>query len=567
MPWQKGQSGRTTSKKNMSDTNKSIVERVDARLNEFADIIAGLYMANAASVRPENKVNSLEFIRKQVRSDVLTLDRLTLSRMYMQFGLCQSVAEVPVFDAYRNGVEVMAYEMPRDGEDNSVVETKYDYKPQGVLKRLLYSVGIKKNEDNSDDRKLKNIIKDQSGRDQMDDVIMEKRMRWDKIAKGIDSAEKEMTEKYMRKPVEKWKIDALKLAAKRYRVDDAFRQANIWKRVFGGGAIIINLPDSCGAPDTPLDLSKIKKGDKVELIVADCWEIMGTAANVYVGSPAPEINWASDTPFSYYGVPIHKSRVLVFKGKEIPSVLRPIGRGWGLSFYESLCRTLTTLWKSQNARAEFMDDAKTDVLQFKGLAAQATNPMLQAGLQKRIALAQSQKNYAGVIALDSEDKYAQKQVSFAGFADLQEQDRYDAAADTRIVLTKLYGMTPSGFSDGDNDRASYEDMVKVEVQNPDIPNLIRIYEVLCRTELGETLSVDCWFPPLSQESPNEDIEYKTKFAKHVIFLESYGAITQGQRAEALNSANVLPGVQFSPDLPLAPDPALTKFTTNPLMNK
>lgn len=560
MPWEKGQSGRSVSKKTENKSN--IDKKVLSRLNEFADIIAGLYIANTNAGKPLNKVNSLDFIRAQVRPDVLTLDRLTLTRMYMQFGLCQSVAEVPVFDAYRNGVEVMAYEMPKDAPEKV---KEISHKPQGIIKRLLSQWNFKRNE--NDDKTISKIIDDESGRDQMDDVIMEKRMRWQKIADGIDAHEKEMTEKYMRKPVETWKIDAIKAGAKKSMVNDAFRQANIWKRVFGGGAIILNLPDSCGAPDTELDLSKIQKGDRLELIVADCWEIMGVASNVYIGSPDSQISWTDDCPFTYYGQKIHKSRVLVFKGKEVPSVLRPVARGWGMSYYESLCRTLTTLWKSQNARAEFMDDAKTDIFQFKGLAAQATNPLLQSGLQKRISLAQRQKNYAGAIALDAEDKYVQKQVSFAGFADLQEQDRYDAAADTRIVLTKLYGMTPAGFSDGDNDRASYEDMVKVEVQNPDIPNLIRVYEILCRTELGETLSVDAWFPPLSQESPNDDIEYKIKLAKQVIFLESYGAITQGQRAKALNNANVLPDIQFSPELPLAPDPALTKFTTNPLMNK
>lgn len=564
MPWKKGESGRTAAKANetveagsapkKANTDKIVMER----LNEFADIIAGLYVANMNG-RVANKVNSLDFIRAQVRPEVLTLDRLTLTRMYMQFGLCQAVAEVPVFDAYRNGIEVMAYELP-EGET-----PQKEYKPQGIVRRILNRLGFKPNE-SPDDKILKNPPT-ATGADEMDDIILENRAKWETIANRIDAEEKEATEKYMRKPVAAWKIEALKLGAKKARLYDAFRQANIWKRVFGGGAVIINLPDSCGAPDTPLDLESIKKGDRVEFLVADCWEIMGVMPNVYIGSPDQQINWADDCPFDYLGQKIHKSRVLVFKGKEVPSVLRPVARGWGMSYFESLCRTLTTLWKAQNARAEFMDDAKTDIFQFKGLAAQATNPLLQAGLKKRISLAQRQKNYAGAISLDAEDKYTQKQVSFAGFPEMQEQDRYDAAADTRITLTKLYGMTPSGFSDGDNDRASYEDMVKVEVQNPDIPNAIRAYEVLSRTELGETLSVDAWFPPLTKESPKDDIEYKKEFAKHVIFLESYGAITRGQRAKALNKANVLPETQFSPDLPLAPDPALTKFTTNPLMNK
>ena len=530
----------------------------DPRLNELANIISGIYMGQVQPDKPLNKTNSLDFIRAQLRGEVLTLDRISLSKMYMQFGLCQAIAEVPVFDAFRNEPIVRAY-VHSKSETFNPQPAAVTYKPQGLLKRLTNVFTMKHNEEDK--------VVQETPEDEQAQIALDKRKDWEKIAAQIDKREKEERENHLATPAEPWKVKALLMAAKESRLYDALKAAAVWGRVFGGGAVIINTPDHAGRPDEPLDLSKLRKGDRIDWIVADCWELMGCTADVQISSPDVMVNWQEDCPFTYYGQKIHKSRVLLFRGKEIPSMYRPLGRGWGMSYFEHLARTLTITWKAQNSRAELLDDAKTDVYMLKGLNAQATNPALNDALRNRLSIIQHTKNYGSGIALDSEDDFRQKQTQFSGFDKMQEQDRYDCAADARIVMTKLYGMTPGGFSNGDNDRASYEDMVRSEVQNPCIPNLITAFKVLAVTTVGEMMDVDVDFPPLTKEKSETDIKTRQEIYNLCIKGLTYGTITPGQFARIMNEQNVFFGIEVSDELPMAPDPALTKFTTNPLMNK
>ena len=536
---------------------KKKTDFTDPRLNELANIISGIYMGQVQPGKPLNKTNSLEFIRAQLRSEVLTLDRISLSRMYMQFGLCQAIAEVPVFDAFRNEPIVRAYIHTKNNVMSPEPAT-VTYKPQGLLKRLTNVFTMKHNEEDKTP---------QSPEDEQEQIAVDKRKEWEKKADEIDKREKEERQNNLATPAEPWKVKALMMAAKESRLYDALKSAAIWGRVFGGGAVIINTPDHAGRPDEPLDLSKLRKGDRIDWIVADCWELMGCTADVQISSPDVNVNWQEECPFTYYGQKIHKSRVLLFRGKDIPSMYRPLGRGWGMSYFEHLARTLTITWKAQNSRAELLDDAKTDIYMLKGLNAQATNPNLNQALKNRLSIIQQTKNYGSGVALDSEDDFKQKQTQFSGFDKMQEQDRYDCAADARIVMTKLYGMTPGGFSNGDNDRASYEDMVRSEVQNPCIPNLITAFKVLSVTTVGEMMEIDVDFPPLTKEKSENDIKTKQDIYNLCVKGLSYGTITPGQCARILNEQNVFFGVEVSDELPMAPDPALTKFTTNPIMNK
>lgn len=547
---------KTNSRKKLSDD--AIFK---ARMNDMAAILSGLFLQDLGGKDPRNKVNSLDFLRSQTRNEILTLDRLQLAKMYMQFGLCQAIAEVPVYDAFRNEPIVKAYTRTKSPETSPVLPTD---EPQGILKRLTNGIfGTRYNANKVDnDKEDKEIYVDPE-----DEAEVIARKKWQKQADKIDAEYEKNQKDHLYSPAEPWKVRAIKLAAKEQKLYDAFISANIWARVFGGGAVIINTPDSAGTPDTPLDLSKLKKGDRIDWIPVDCWELMGETPNTLVSSPDVSINWASDCPFNYYGVKIHKSRVLIFKGKEVPSVYRPTARGWGMSYFEHLARTLTITWKAQNSRAELLDDAKTDIYQLKGLNSQATNPQLNAGLQQRLGLIQRGKNYGTGITIDADDKYSSKQIQFSGFDKMQEQDRYDMAADARIVMTKLFGMSPSGFSNGDTDRASYEDMVQAEVQNHNTSNLIYAYKILAVVAVGEQMDIDVDWPALTKSDPVSQIDYKSKVYQLVLKAVSYGTLTMGQAARILNEQDIFFGVEVSDKLPLAPETSLTKFTTNPLMNK
>lgn len=537
----------------------------DARLNDLAGIISGLIMYPNGGVNSGNNINNLHFLRNQLRGDWLTLDRNLCSLLYSQFGICQAIAEVPVRDAYRNGVRLQVFSKDITPSKDLDVNDNSKHKPQGLLKAIGGMLGLSRRNENDD--KEKNDKKDDKNNakvNPLEQELIRKRQEWSKIAKELDERAKTDTETNLRVSSPRWKVRSLEISAKENNIFQVFEQAEIWKRVFGGAGIIINTPESAGRWDEPLDLNRLKKGDRVDFIVADCWELMGSGKKSQIETTDLNVNWFSECPFTYYGYKIHKSRVLLFKGKELPSMYRALGRGFGLSYYEHIVRSLNKAYKAQNSRAELLDDAKTDIVKFQGLKDMSLNPAIEQGVRTRIGLMQRQKNYSGMVALDGGDDYTQKQISFSNFAEMQADDRIDIASDTRIQLTKLFGMTPAGFNSGDADRATYEDMVRAEVQIPAIPNLITVYKILGRIALGENIDVDVDFNPLTKANDKDTEEIKEMKLRRGIKLWGYGAITDGQLANFMNENDLGDGIEFTAELPLTPEPLFIKNTKNML---
>lgn len=530
------------------------------KVNALADIISG-FMLKDYGYKSKNNVNNLDFLRSQVRGEWLTLDRTTLSLLYSQFGICQAIAEVPVRDAYRNGFRIQMFS--RDITPQKDLDTESELKPQktGLVSAIKSMFGFKENEEVKEKVSEKVDVKKGS---LIEEEMVKRRREWQTVADELDKKALSDTETNLRVAAPQWKIKAVEIAAKEYDIIGLFEQANIWKRVFGGAGIIIDTPKSAGNFDEPLDLKKLKKGDRLNFIIADAWELQGYSKNTGYWTGNKEIDWVSECPFNYYGHQIHKSRVLLFNGKQIPSMFRGIGRGFGLSYFEHIVRSVNKAYKAQNTRAELLDDAKTNVIKFKGLKDLALDNELETAVQRRLELVSQEKNYSDTISIDSEDEYHQKQLSFSNFAEMQADDRIDVAADTRIQLTKLYGMTPAGFNSGDADRATYDDMVRAEEQTPAIPNLIYLFKILGVVTLGELADFDIDFNPLQQQDPEIDMKIKKEKLDYVTKLYGMGYVTKGQACSYMNTNDLGDGIEFNPDLPFAPDPVFIKNSKNQL---
>ena len=240
------------------------------------------------------------------------------------------------------------------------------------------------------------------------------------------------------------------------RLDDMGKcaQALKWTRLFGGGGVIIF---SSQILSTPLDEQALAGTDKLEFHAVDMWELYYDMQNADGYDEA--IQDEKFEFYSYYGQKVHKSRVLRMKGITAPSFLRPRLRGWGLSVIEIMVRSLNQYMKGTNLIYELLDEAKIDVYGIKNL----TNTLLsQNGTQKiaeRVQLANRQKNFQHALVMDAQDTYQQKSLTFSGLADVMEQVRYQVAADLRMPLTKIFGISAAGFNSGEDDIEVYNGMV------------------------------------------------------------------------------------------------------------
>lgn len=308
-----------------------------------------------------------------------------------------------------------------------------------------------------------------------------------------------------------------------------------WTRLFGGGGVII----ITGAdPSTPFNPKEVANGGLLAYKAVDMWELFGTQQNMEEGY-TPE-NFRDDTiMFNYYGIRIHRSRVLIMKGTTAPSFLRSRLRGWGLSVCEPLTRPLNQYLKSGDLLFEVTDEFKLDIYKMKNL----TNTLMQeCGKQKvhdRIQTANYLKNYQNALVMDSEDDYEQKQISFAGLAEAFEQNRITIASELRMPLTKIFGMSAAGFNSGEDDIEVYNGMIESSIRSKVKTPLKQMIEIRCMQTFGfipKDLTIT--FKPLRVLSSEQEEKVKDSKMNRLRMAKEDGIISPKQYIEACNRGNL-----------------------------
>ena len=492
--------------------------------NSMKQLVAGIVpdggRGGTGSISP-NKINDSASLALQVRSEFITLNYPLLSKLYQQFGVIQSLVEVPVLDAFRGGIKISAYE-------KKVVVPKDEDKKRHRFFKFWNA---------EDDKKDKKVDAQQQQID-FEERQAKRREEWEKEQVAADEKARKEEDAYFRDEVSGEDIRRIEIYLRRDETWRKLQQALFWKRLFGGAAIVILDGRN---PSTALDLEKINQDTPLEFYVTDNWEISNTDINA---ANLNNIDWMSDTPFSLRGHQIHKSRVIVFRGKDFPPLYRPIGRGWGMSILEPLVRTLNKSIKNENVIFELLDEAKMDVFSLYGLNDAMQDEHATEAITKRVAYAEQVKNYMKAILMDSEDEYAQKQIHFSGLSDLKIDSRVDTASDARITMNKLYGTSPAGFNSGEADRETYADTVEAEVRIPTESAIIKILEVVGRKVLGKTLDFDIAWASLIRTSEYEEEKQKTLKLANLNEANMFGRITNKEWQEAVNKYKLL-GIDVS----------------------
>lgn len=312
-----------------------------------------------------------------------------------------------------------------------------------------------------------------------------------------------------------------------------------WNRLFGGGGVMIITGQD---PSTPLDMSQITEDSQVEFRDVDMWELFWSKQNTSDYSAVidgPDLN---DVEFyDYYGVQVHKSRVIKMIGYKAPSFIRPRLRGWGVSVVESMIQSLNQYLKAKNLTFEVLDEFKVDVFKIKNFTNTLLSPLGDQKIRNRVALANQQKNYQNAITMDSEDDYIQKELSFAGISETMQGIRMQIASDMRMPLTKVFGISATGFSSGQDDIENYNAMVESQVRSKVKYGLLKVIKIRCQQMFGmvpDDLTVG--FKPLRMLSAEQEENVKTQQFNRLLAAKTAGELSSLEFKDALNKANLLP---------------------------
>ncbi len=331
-------------------------------------------------------------------------------------------------------------------------------------------------------------------------------------------------------------IEDLEYFAEQHQVIASVMQMVKWTRLYGGGALIIITGHN---PATPLKPEMLKEGEPFKLRAIDMWELYNSIQNVNA-----DTDLALDDGvefFDYYGIKVHRSRVLLMKGKEAPSFVRPRLRGWGMSEIERLIRSLNSYLKNQDVVFELLDEAKVDVYKMKGFNSALLQKEGTSQIARRVQGANQIKNFQHALTMDKDDDYEQKQIAFTGLSDMLLQIRQGVAADVKMPMTKLFGISAAGFSSGEDDIENYNSMIESEVRAKVRFILVQALQICCQIKFGfipDDLKI-VW-KPLRILSAKEEEEVKdSQFNRTVAAFQS-GLATAQETKQAWNKNSLLP---------------------------
>ena len=312
----------------------------------------------------------------------------------------------------------------------------------------------------------------------------------------------------------------------------------IWNRLYGGAALIIEVADQ--ACSDKLRFKDIEEGADVNFYAIDRWELSGSVYETL--DQIKEANYY-DKYFYYYSNKINSERLILLKGAEAPSLIRSSLMGWGLSAAEPLIEPSNIYKNTINLIYELMSEAKIDVYKIQGLndllATATPNNNNDNIVIDRLEIANRLKNYLNSIALDSEDDFIQKQLNFSGYVDILKELKLDICSAMKIPATKVWGMSASGFSTGEDDIMNYYTMIDGEIR-PQLYNvLIKIIKILVKAEYGILLTdLKVAFDDLVIIKQN-DIE-QSKQRQYTMFIDMYDKklLTKKELGEALKQADI-----------------------------
>jgi hypothetical protein len=272
-------------------------------------------------------------------------------------------------------------------------------------------------------------------------------------------------------------------AVSRWAALDKFKEAWIWGRLYGQGAIVLGINDRLGPPDHPLDWSKLREGDLQYLMVADGHELtvaerVKDRRSPAYGDPRTYRLTPSDaTP----GALVHASRLILFGGAMTSARVKIRNHDRDLSVLQRPIEVLRDVDQSWRSVMLLLQDMSQAVFKVRGLIDMIANGQKQVALD-RMEIIDVARSISRAVVIDAEGE----SFEHVGAQNLTAVDplllrgftRLAAAAD--MPVTRLMGISPAGMNaTGESDLRMWYGVVKAG-QTDVTPQALKLIRLIAK---------------------------------------------------------------------------------------
>lgn len=313
---------------------------------------------------------------------------------------------------------------------------------------------------------------------------------------------------------------------KRLGVQQKFKEALTWSRLYGGTAIFCIIEDG-REPSEPVDYTRVRAVSDIQ--VFDRYYIWPTKINLDPSTPAygkPEMYQISGS-----GIEIHADRVIQIDGVSLTRDRRDENNGWGGSFIDRYWRAITDYAQGVRDVAGLMSDSSLGILSIPNLTTNtAKGQSASQKIQNRLNKLNLNKSNFRSIAIDSQEQYDYVHRSLSGISDLMIRLEIQVSAAVEMPQLVLFGYTPGGIG-GKNDVQidSYYDGIKSIQTDRLQPGIEKLIKMLTQGS-GEGFE----WNPLERVDETEIADNRLKNAQALAAIAPLAGLTEDETRKAAN---------------------------------
>jgi len=387
---------------------------------------------------------------------------------------------------------------------------------------LATSLGVRGRDPRMEGTLGKNNLLDTNDRGAIEDIY---RFEW--VSKAIDIVPFDMCRQKRKFECDELTNKDLKqLYREEHRLQlwKKVQQALQWARLYGGAAMILHVKGH-GPDHTPLDMSKVKKGQLERLTVVDRWQMVERTAYIEYNPLRPD--FGESEHYAIVNAPdslVHKSRIIKFHGREMPIRLQWQTRFWGES---ELVRIADAIHNGESVTASIanmVQQSNIDVMKVEGLGEILMTKNGIDMVKDRVELMNYTKSTANMVVLDANEEIDRQGINFTDLPKVHQAFVQLISGATDIPVTRLLGSSPDGENaTGDSDMNNYYNLIKAMQEQKLRSELHTIDQAFVRSTLGEyPEDLDFEFNELWQETEEKKTNNNLKKAQTLQILQALG---------------------------------------------